>query len=303
MTEIPADPADARDAWRALPEAVRRDALKRAAKAEAADDPFVAAIIAGVLRPRPSARSWLRRMAGALPWTAGVGFLAALQYFGILGIRTAVTGAGLVIVAIVLVIVAGWAAVDFVMRRTRREPPENLSAAAIPAYAELPNLRKVLDASPTRLPEPLVVRGHPRVRGALFAAALAGVMTLAFIRLLDEIQSRPGDYHRLLHVHVTLAAGAAAIAATWFRHLNRLPLRIDESGLRFGFQRAVPWSDVLGVEWSGPSAAFPDEKPALFWRLRDQPDVRIDLDAVQVPPERIVLAAEAYKGGRGILLR
>lgn len=305
MVDIPSDAKAARAAWQALPEAVRRDALRRAVHGEAAEDPAVAAIIAAVLRERPQTESWLRRAVWALPPAVVFGFLVALQYFGLLAIDTAMTAFGLVFVAIAVLVVGGGKVVDLVRRWIRREPQEDLGAAAIPEYAEWPNLRKVLDASPVRIPAPLVVRGHPRLRSSLLDTGMWALMALGFIGLLDKIQPDPGDYHRLLHTRVPLVDGAVVgLIVSWVPHLRntwRLPLRIDEWGLRFGLRKAVPWSDVLAVEWDGPTTADPDTKPALFWRLRDRPDVRIDLDAVQLPPEQIVLAAEAYKGRGGLL--
>jgi hypothetical protein len=305
VIEIPAEAKAARDAWDALPEAIRRDALRRASNGEAADDAAVAAIIAGVLRERPQTESWLRRAVWMLPPAVVFGFLVALQYFGLLAIDTAMTAIGLVFAAIAVLVVGGGKVADLVKRWMCREPQEDLTTEAIPKYAEWPNLRKVLDASPVRIPEPLVVRGHPRLRSFLLDTGLWALMALGFIGLLDKIQPDPGDYHRLLHTHVPLVDGAVVgLIVSWMPHLRntwRLPLRIDEQGLRFGLRKAVPWPDVLSVRWSGPTTADPDTKPALFWRLRERPDVRIDLDAVQVPPEQIVLAAEAYKGRRGLL--
>jgi hypothetical protein len=55
------------------------------------------------------------------------------------------------------------------------------------------------------------------------------------------------------------------------------------------------------VEWAGPTAAFPDAKAGLVWRLRDRRGIRIDLDSVLMPPQMIVRTAEAYTGRRNLL--
>ena len=63
--------------------------------------------------------------------------------------------------------------------------------------------------------------------------------------------------------HPALVLAVLAVVAgwvSWWRTAWQLPLRIDHGGVRFGFRKRVPWSDVVGIEWIGPSAAFPDEK-------------------------------------------
>lgn len=166
---------------------------------------------------------------------------------------------------------------------------------AIPAHAELPNLRKVVESAGVPLAEPLVVRGDPRVRRLIVGAALVALLAFGFIVVLDRLQFRTGDYHRLLHITFVGAAGVLAAWASWWRHLWRLPLRIDEHGVRFGFGPAIPWSEVEAIEWIGPSAAFPKEKAGLIWSLHGRPGIRIDFDAIRTPPERIALALRAFR--------
>lgn len=303
MTEIPADEKAARDAWNALPETVRRAALSQASQGRAAVDPSVAAIIAGVVRVREPHRSWPRRVAAAFPFAAAVGVLIALQYFGLLSMDRVMAGAGLVVGGVAVLLVGLSSAARLLRKLRGRATTEDLSTSAIPKYAEFPNLRVAIDAAPSTVAEPLVVRGHPHLRDFLTATALAGVLALGFIAVLDAIRPVGGDFHRLLYTHFAFGIWAGLIGSwvSWARHLRHLPMRMTEDGLRFGLRQPIPWRDVLGVEYAGPTAAFPDARAGLVWRLRDRPGVRIDLDAVATPPERIVRTAEAYLGRRSLL--
>ncbi|NUO56876.1 MAG: hypothetical protein HOV71_01475 [Hamadaea sp.] len=294
MTEIPSERA-ARTAWAALPESVRRDARRQAERGEAATDPAVAAVIAGLLRDRKPARSWLRRAMVRLPIAAILGLLIALQYFGILSLNSVIDTSGLVVfgvfvtavVTAVLVQVVRWLA-------GRRKPSDD---GPPPATAEVPNLRKVIQSAPVQLAQPLVVHGEPRVRKALLTIGLIALSSVGFVMLLTAIRPGSGDVHRLLSVHFTIAFGAGAVAAwaSWGRHLRRLPIRLDDRGVRFGFAPVIPWSDVLGVSLVGPSPGDDHTKPALIWTLRAQDEIRLELDVLSLPPEQIVLAARAYK--------
>jgi hypothetical protein len=295
---------DARRAWAALPEATRREALAQAARGEAAADPAVAAVIVDALRDRSPVPSWMRRAVEYLPTALVIGCDVALQYLGIVSfeaVTTAVVVIGFVVIGAVLLAGGAPRLVDRVRRWWRRETPaEDLSADAIPARAELPNIRKVLKSAPARIAAPLTVHGQPRLRRTALFIALCAVTAVGFIALLERIRNERGDYHRLLHFHIGIIGivlGLAALAtwASWARHLRYVPLRIDETGLRFGFSRVVAWPDVLGVTLVGPTIAFPKVKPALVWTLRNRPNVHIELDAVTTLPEEIILAARAYR--------
>jgi hypothetical protein len=294
MAEVPSRRA-AREAWAALPELVRRDALRQAAMGQAAADPGVAAIIVGMLRDRTPTRSWARRAATQVPFAAIGGCFVALQYFGLEALDTIL--ATLVFVAFGFV-VASAAITDLVRlfrRRFRRwarvddEPP--------PATAELVNLRKVIDTAPVRIAQPLVVRGQPRVRGLLLTVGLVALMSLGFIVLLDAIRPEQGDINRLLQVNISFAFGAGAIAAwvSWGKHLRRLPVRIDDSGVRFGRAPVVGWSDVVHVFLVGPIPGAKKVKPVMTWTLRDKREIPLELGVLNELPEEIILAARAYK--------
>jgi hypothetical protein len=230
------------------------------------------------------------------------GAAIALQYFGWLSVSLPVEIVGAVIAVGVGLFVAAAAVVEFV--RNRRGTREDLSARAIPTYAELPNLRKVLETAPAAIAETLVVRGIPHLRTFLLGTGVLGVVALGFVAVLDAAQPEPGDYHRLVFSPFALGAGAGLVSAfiAWARHLPYLPLRMDDAGLRFGLRRPIPWRDVLGLEWAGPTVAFPDAKAGLVWRLRGRRGIRIDLDSVLTPPEVIVRTAEAYTGRRNLLM-
>ena len=83
---------------------------------------------------------------------------------------------------------------------------------------------------------------------ALVAMAAAGI-----VAVLQALRPETGDYHRLLHhTQAEVAAAAAVITSwvTWGRHVRLLPLRITETGLRFGWFRPIAWPDVLGSNCS-----------------------------------------------------
>ena len=294
MSEIPSR-GTAREAWAALPEPVRRDALQQAERGEAATDPAVAAIIAGMLRDHTHTRSWARQAMAQLPFAAVGGCLVALQYFGILALDTVFQTLGFAAFGFAIALVAIAGLIQLFRRRFRRG--QRIYDGPPPATAELVNLRKVIDTAPVRIAQPLVVRGRPRVRGVLFTVGLIAVMSLGFIGLLDAIRPGEGDIHRLLHVHISFALGVGAIATwvSWGRHLRHLPVRIDDGGVRFGLAPVVGWPDVLGISLVGPIPGDKDIKPAMIWALRDKREIHLELGALRMPPEEIVLAARAYK--------
>ncbi len=294
MTAIPSRGA-AGKAWAALPAPVRREALQQAGRGEAAADPAVAAIIAGMLRDREPSRSWAGRAMADLPIAAAFGCLVALQYFGILALHTALRAIGLAVFGFLVVGVAFAGLAQLFSRlfgraaRTDDELPL--------ATAELVNLRKAIDTAPVRIARPLVVRGQPRVRGVLLTLGLIALMSLGSVVLLDAIGHEQGDIHRLLDAHMALGGGwgVAAVWVSWGRHLRHLPVRIDHRGVRFGLAPIIGWPDVLRISLVGPIPSDQDIKPAMIWSLRDRRDVRLDFGALGKPPEEILLAVRAYR--------
>ncbi|WP_027347238.1 hypothetical protein [Hamadaea tsunoensis] len=256
--------------------------------------------------PAPAAASWGRRAATQLPLATVAGLLLALQYLGMLDLEKVFMITGTIVVAVAAIFgLARW-----FRRATGREKPAERTAD------ELADLRAVIETAPVRPPEPRVVRGRPVLREAALKLGLVALMTLGCVGVITAIRPEHGDFHRLLHLHIALAAGALGAWASWGRHLRHLPVRITDSGLRFGFAPIVAWRDVLEVVLVGPApdratgkadkngkaghngkAGEDDEdiEPAMVWVLRDGRRIPLEFDALGTPPAEILLAARAYR--------
>jgi hypothetical protein len=288
----------ARDEWAALPETVRAEAIRLAALGEGHPDPAVAAVVVGRIRAGAPPTWWMTVL-----WAVGLsGFFGSTLALIYIGGVIAPPGHA------ILPLLIGPALLGLAFFADQELGPSS-RPAEIPAWVEIPNLRVVLgspDVSPSSgPPRPYRLR-HAAVAATLAAAGI--VYCLGLIAWLD------------LHSDIGRATSSALILSifwvVWYfarlaRDLTpasrrvrrwhwrvgsgRIPLRISDRGLRFGWGPTIPWDDVLGVSFHGPTPTYPDIRPQLVWQLRDRPAVPTPLHAGGRLPEDVILTVRRHK--------
>jgi hypothetical protein len=277
MPTIPSGQA-ARDAWAALHPEAREAIVRRARRYEAPTDPALAAIVLGRLRSGADLQ-WYRD--AAVVAGAAVGGGALVAWLGEQGGRDLLGLGSLTAIGFLVAGAAMNLPEEYALRRT-----------------EASNLTVFL-ASPDAAASPASARQIPWLRATLTTAALVlGIPAVAavLVQRLDIAFRWPTlGRTALLVAAVGLASNVVTLAVRrWDPRRDRAHrVRAGDDGVRFGVRRPIPWSDVLGVELTGPTAADPDVKPAMLWTLRDRPTVRVPLSSLTPRPEELILAARA----------
>ena len=289
MTTIPSGEA-ARDAWDALPDGVRAEAVRLARSDQGHPDPAVAAIAVG--RIRYERWQWWRTALSIAGLSLFFGECFALLLLGG-SIHDATVAQDLVTL---VPAAAGFAGV---LAATMWMPKRIL-----PRRAELANLRSFLTAPDAVAPKAGAAdrRGLTRRRIAVGAAIVLGTAAVAWAAVAlagEPLRLRQGletGFSGVIVLTILLAA-----LSGWGRRLVRgrrgrreaRAAEAGEDGLRFDGRPPIPWTDVLGVTLHGPTAARPDDDPVVIWVLRDAPAVQTPMGA---RPEELILAARAYLG-------
>ena len=285
MTTIPQGQA-AHDAWAALPEPVRAEAIRLAHTGQGHPDPAVAAVLVGVIRSQP----W--------PWWRTALCIAGMSLFFGACVAVLLT-AGSVEDRDLLTI--GPLAVGFAAFLTAvKWMPKH----SLPCRAEVANLRTFLTSPDAAVPpeQQPARRGLTRRRLAVSTAIALGTAAVAYaVVVLTGAPLRPGAGLRQAvggAATVTILMLVLAYGRRWLRQRRgqreARTVAVTEQGLRFDRRPTIPWADVLGVTLDGPTSWRPDYEAALIWTLRDPVTITTPLHTLGTRPEELILAARAY---------